>query len=202
MISFITGKLVEKSANAAVVENAGIGYDLMISGNTAQALPEIGQPVKLHTYLQISAQSDQVTLYGFFSAEERSLFKTLISISGIGARGAIKMLSGISPYRFAEVVAAEDVDFLTKLPGIGKKSAQRIIVELREKLPAMAGKKEVMPGLGSDKAEEVIQALISLGMSPQESRKAIEKVIETVGSKEAKELPTEEIIRRVLSAGR
>jgi Holliday junction DNA helicase RuvA len=202
MISFITGKLVEKTSNMAVIENGGVGYDLMISANTAQALPEIGQVVRLYTHFQISAQSDQAVLYGFASTEERSLFRTLISISGIGAKGAIKILSGISPRRFAEVIAAEDVDFLTKLPGIGKKSAQRIIVELREKLPALTGKKETMPGLASDRAEEVIQALISLGMSPQESRKAIEKVIETMGSKEAKELPTEEIIRMALSAGR
>lgn len=202
MINFIYGKLVDKSANMAVIENGGIGYDLMISGNTAQSLPELGQTVRLLTYLQVSAQSDQIMLFGFINTEERNLFKTLISISGIGAKGAIKMLSGISPHRFAEVVAAEDVDFLTKLPGIGKKSAQRIIVELREKLPALSGKKEAVAGLDSDKAEEVIQALISLGMSPQESRKALEKVVQTVGSKEAKELPTEEIIRKALSSGR
>lgn len=202
MINFISGKLVEKSVNSAVVENGGIGYDLMISGNTAHALPDLGQTIRLFTYLQVSAQSDQIMLFGFINTEERNLFKTLISISGIGAKGAIKMLSGISPKRFAEVVAAEDVDFLTKLPGIGKKSAQRIIVELREKLPALGEKKESIAGLGSDRAEEVIQALISLGMSPQESKNAIEKVVQKVGSEKAKDLPAEEIIRKALSAGR
>ena len=202
MISYVRGKLAEKSANHAVVENNGLGYYLIISANSYQALPDLGEEVCLQAYLQFSSQSDQMNLFGFSGKDEFNLFKTLISISGIGAKGAIKILSGISPRRFAEVVAAEDVDFLTKLPGIGKKSAQRIIVELREKLPALADKKQVMPGIDSDRAEEVIRALMSLGLNAQESRKAIEKVIETAGAKEAKNLPTEEIIRRALTAGR
>jgi Holliday junction DNA helicase RuvA len=202
MISYVKGMLAEKSVNHAVVENNGLGYYLIISANSYQALPDVGEGVVLHTYLQIASQSDQMNLYGFSQKEEYDLFKTLISISGIGAKGAIKILSGISPRRFAEVVVAEDVGFLTKLPGIGKKSAQRIIVELRERLPALTDKKQAVPGIDSDRAEEVVQALMTLGMNAQESRRAIEKVIQTAGAKEAKILPTEEIIRRALTAGR
>ncbi len=202
MISYVKGILTEKSLNHAVVESTGIGYFLIISANSYQNLPDIGDNVCLQAYMQMSSQSDQINLYGFSGTEERSLFKTLISISGIGAKGAIKILSGISPGRFAEVVASEDVAFLTKLPGIGKKSAQRIIVELREKLPALTDKKQAVPGIDTDRAEEVIQALMTLGMNAHESRKAIEKVIETAGAKEARILPTEEIIRRALTAGR
>jgi Holliday junction DNA helicase RuvA len=202
MISYVKGVLTEKSLNHAVVECNGVGYYLIISSNSYQGLPEIGDSVCLQTYLQMSSQSDQMNLYGFAGKDERSLFRTLISISGIGAKGAIKILSGISPMRFAEVVASEDVAFLTKLPGIGKKSAQRIIVELREKLPALTDKKQAVPGIDIDRAEEVIQALMTLGMNAQESRKAIEKVIETAGVKEAKNLPTEEVIRRALTSGR
>jgi len=198
MINFISGKLAEKSSNLAIIENNGIGYSINISSNTFQSLPQTGSEARLLTYLYV--REDQLTLFGF--AEERNLFLTLISISGIGAKGALKILSGISPRRFAEVVAAEDVAFLTKLPGIGKKSAQRIIVELREKLPALTDKKEILPGIGQESAEEVIKALGSLGLSGYESRKALEKLIETIGIEKARGLSTEEMIREVLKVGR
>lgn len=200
MIHFISGKLVEKSSNLAIIENNGIGYNLNISSNTYQSLPQNGAETRLLTYLYV--REDQLTLFGFAGAEERDLFLTLISISGIGAKGALKILSGVSPRRFAEVVVAEDVAFLTKLPGIGKKSAQRIIVELREKLPALTDKKEALPGLEKKSAEEVINALGSLGLSGHESRKALEKIIETIGADKARTLSTEEMIREVLKAGR
>ena len=200
MINFINGKLVEKSSNLAIIENNGIGYNLNISGNTFQSLPQNGSEVRLLTYLYV--REDQLTLYGFAGAEERNLFLTLISISGIGAKGALKILSGISPRRFAEVVAAEDVAFLTRLPGIGKKSAQRIIVELREKLPALTDKKEALPGIEKESVEEVINALGSLGLSGYESRKALEKLVETIGAEKARALSTEEMIREVFKVGR
>jgi len=200
MINFISGKLVEKSSNLAIIENNGIGYSVNISSNTFQSLPQNGSEVRLLTYLYV--REDQLTLYGFAGADERNLFLTLISISGIGAKGALKILSGISPRRFAEVVAAEDVAFLTKLPGIGKKSAQRIIVELREKLPALTDKKEALPGIEKESVEEVINALGSLGLSGYESRKALEKLIETIGAEKARALSTEEMIREVLKVGR
>jgi len=200
MISFICGKLVEKSSNLAIIENNGIGYDVNISGTTFESLPEAGSQARLLTYLHV--REDQLALFGFGTMEERDLFLTLISISGIGAKGAIKILSGVSPERFAEVVAAEDVAFLTRLPGIGKKSAQRIIVELREKLPAMTGSKEFMPGIKRESVEEVIRALGSLGLSGYESRKALEKVVETIGPEKARELTTEEMIREALKVGR
>jgi len=202
MISFVSGQLVEKQVNQVVVDNNGIGYGLMISNNTYQALPETGEQVRLLTYLQISQQSDQPNLFGFSDNEEKQLFLTLISISGIGAKGAIKILSGISPRRFTEVVAREDVAFLTRLPGIGKKSAQRIIVELREKLPELVEKKQLVPGMGSEKTEEALQALGALGLSSSEARKALEKVVKSIGAKKVSDLSSEELIRKALTIGR
>ena len=200
MISFVSGKLVEKSSNLAIIENHGIGYNIHISGTTFESLPQIGSQAKLLTYLHV--REDQLALFGFGSGEERDLFLTLISISGIGAKGAIKILSGVSPQRFAEVVASEDVAFLTRLPGIGKKSAQRIIVELREKLPAVIGEKEFLPGIKRESVEEVIRALGSLGLSGYESRKALEKVVKMIGPEKAGGLSTEEMIREALKVGR
>ncbi len=202
MISFVSGRLVEKSVNQVVIENNGIGYSMMISNTTYQALPEQGGNVRLHTYLQLSQQSDQPNLFGFSDKEEKELFLTLISISGIGAKGAIKILSGISPRRFTEVIAREDVAFLTRLPGIGKKSAQRIIVELREKLPALVEKKQLVAGMGTEKTEEAMQALGALGLSSSEARKALERVVESMGAKKVSELTAEDLIRQALTVGR
>lgn len=201
MIEYVSGILVSKSRNRAVVEVNGLGYGLYISDNSYRILPEAGQKVKVLTYYQHSQQSDQPLLFGFMTAEERDLFMVLISISGIGAKGAIKILSGVAPDRFMEVIASENVDFLTKLPGIGKKTAQRIIVELREKLPALTSDKQIVAGLKKDEADAVIQALSSLGMSGYESRKALEKLAESLGAEKINKLNTEELIREVLKGG-
>lgn len=198
MIEYVTGKLISKAKSKAVVETNGLGYALYISDNSYQALPEAGQNVKLLSYYYHTQQADQPILFGFASAAERDLFMILISVSGIGAKGAIKILSGISPERFMEVIAAENVDFLTKLPGIGKKTAQRIIVELREKLPALTSDKKSVPGLKREETEAVIQALSSLGMSAYESRKALEKLADNMGANKLSKLNTEELIREVL----
>jgi holliday junction DNA helicase RuvA len=200
MISYISGVVAEKFIDYVIIENSGVGFYLNISHNSAREIPQVGERLRLFTYLYV--REDQLTLYGFNSKDERDLFLTLISISGIGAKGALKILSGITPEKFVEVVASEDVAFLTTLPGIGKKSAQRIIVELREKLPALTADKEVVAGLAKEDAEAVIQALSSLGMTGYESRKAIEKVIEKIGSKTVGQLSTEDMIREVLKAGR
>jgi len=201
MIEYVAGKLISKAKSKAVVETSGLGYALYISDNSYQALPEAGQNVKLLTYYYHTQQSDQPTLFGFATTAERDLFMILISVSGIGAKGAIKILSGVSPERFMEVIAAENVDFLTKLPGIGKKTAQRIIVELREKLPALTSDKQIVPGLKQDEVESVIQALSSLGLSGYESRKALEKLAENMGGDKMSKLNTEELIREVLKGG-
>jgi len=200
MINFISGKLIKKNPASVVVENGGIGFNVLISSNTYQYLPELNEKVKLNTYLYV--REDQLTLFGFYDEKERGLFLTLISISGIGAKGAIKILSGIAPDKFVEVVAAEDVSYLTKIPGIGKKSAQRIIVELREKLPALSATKEAVAGIEPDKYDQALQALGVLGLSHQESRRALEKLTKTLGADKISSMTVENLIKETLKAGR
>ena len=200
MIAYVSGRLVEKSANLAVVDNRGIGYRMIISSTTLAGLPEEGAEVRLTTYMHV--RENEISLFGFGRRDELELFEVLISISGIGPRGAVKILSGSSPERFSEMVAAEDVAFLTSIPGIGKKTAQRIIVELREKLPALTADKKLVPGLDKDKTDEVIQALAVLGLSKHESRVALEKTVAAMGQKKIASLSTEELIREALKTGR
>lgn len=200
MIAYVSGKLINKAPNLAIIDNHGIGYKLMISSFTLASLPMVGETAKLITYMHV--RENEISLFGFGREDELELFEVLISISGIGPRGAIKILSGSSPERFAEMVASEDVAFLTSIPGIGKKTAQRIIVELREKLPALSPDKKAVSGIDNDKAAEVIQALGVLGLSNHESRKVLEKIAKKLGASNTAKMTTEELIHEALKFGR
>ena len=132
MFSYIKGSLEEKSSNYVVIDVMGIGYKIFMSDSSINSIGEIGEKVKVHTHYHV--REDDISLYGFLTNEELRMFELLLQVSGIGAKSAITMLSNISPSSFALAVLSNDVDSLKKIPGIGPKSAARIILELQDKL--------------------------------------------------------------------
>lgn len=195
MIARLAGTLIHKQAPLMVIDIAGIGYEVEAPLTVFDDLPETGQPVVILTHLSI--KDDSHTLYGFSSAEQRTLFRQLLKISGIGAKLALTILSGVSGDQLARYVADNDTVSLTRLPGIGKKTAERIIMELRDKL-------EVIPATGGsatgdsaviarDASSEAAHALSALGYKPQEVSRMVRQAAEP-------EMSAEEIIRRALQS--
>lgn len=140
MFSYIKGSLEVKSNGYIVVECGGIGYKIFMSDKSLSEIGEIGENIKVYTYFKV--REDDISLYGFKTDEELRMFEMLLSVSGIGAKSAIVMLSNIEPSAFAFAVISDDVDRITKIPGIGKKTAQRLILELKDKLKSVDIEKE------------------------------------------------------------
>jgi Holliday junction DNA helicase RuvA len=196
LIAYLEGKLVEKNPTLLILEVNGVGYAVNIPVSTYGSLVETGQTVKILTYQHV--REDELKLYGFSTKPEKELFELLIAVNGVGPRMALSILSCISVQEFQRSVLQEDLDVLTAISGVGKKKAQRLIVELKEKL----GKVD----LGERKdlreedttltpaVDEAALALISLGYTKVDARRALDKVTEE--TKEA--LPVEELIKRVL----
>ena len=136
MIAHLRGKLIHKEPGQAIVEAAGVGYDVVISVPTFTALPSVGAETSLHIHTQVS--EDQIALFGFLDREEKRLFERLITVSGVGPKLAIKILSGLSPERTVQAIRAQDHAQLTRIPGVGKKLAERLVVELKDKLEDFA----------------------------------------------------------------
>lgn len=177
MFAYIKGSLEEKSSDYVVVETAGVGYKIFMSSSAISMMPECETIVKVHTYYHV--REDNISLYGFNTKEELKLFELLISVSGIGAKSAISMLSNITPSSFALAVITEDVKKLTELPGIGKKSAQRIILELKDKLKAQETEDEIKiekPIINNESSEEAIAALQILGYTKKEIEQTLSKL--------------------------
>jgi Holliday junction DNA helicase RuvA len=180
-----------------MIEVQGVGYDLEASLSTFANLPELGVEVTLYTHL--SVREDAHTLYGFASVAERSLFRNLIRISGIGAKLALLILSGMNVETFASCVREGDTLALTRLPGIGKKTAERLIIEMRDRIaeidlinPAIAGTvKNPMSPLTSSPTDDAVRALVALGYKSTDA-------LQMVRALDTEDLPSEEIIRRAL----
>lgn len=195
MIAYIKGKLETKSSTYVVVDVNGIGYKIFMSGTAISEMPEVGENVKVHTYYYV--REDNISLYGFNTQEELKMFELLLSVSGVGAKSAIAMLSAIKPSSFALAVISNDVKALIKIPGVGPKSAQRIILELKDKLKteqALAEEDNIeIKTIIADnsKVDEAISALQVLGYN----RKEIEKAFEHIPSKE---LSVEDLIKQAL----
>ena len=178
MYSYIKGSLEEKMSNYIVVENNEIGYKIFMSKSAIGRTGEIGSKVKVYTHYHV--REDDISLYGFLTNEELKMFELLLSVSGVGAKSAISMLSNISPSEFAVSIVNNDITKLTKVPGIGKKSAQRIVLELKDKLKSeqelvnneMSQEENEIIDIGSD-TEEAISALQILGYNRKEIQKAI-----------------------------
>lgn len=180
MYAYIKGTLEIKTAEYVVVETCGIGYKIFMSETAIDKLGELGTKVKIYTYLKV--REDDMSLYGFNTNEELRMFELLLSVSGVGAKSAIVILSNITPSSFALAVITDDVGKLKKLPGIGPKTAQRIILELKDKLKAVedTNKEELEDMLNkkeadSQKISEAMSALQVLGYSRKEIEKAFEQ---------------------------
>jgi len=172
MISHLRGKLAVKEPNLAVVDVQGVGYAVAIPVTTYSSLPALGGDVVLHTYTHV--REDALALFGFLKTAERSLFEKLISVSGVGPRLALTVLSGMKSEELLEAIRGGDVQRLVKIPGVGRKTGERIILELREKLgPIETLRAPSTPGAAVE--YEVISALVNLGCSRDAADKAVEK---------------------------
>ncbi len=189
MYAYIKGSLEVKTRGYIVIDANGIGYKIFMSETAIAELGEIGQVVKVHTYLKV--KEDEMSLYGFNTNEELRMFELLLSVSGIGAKSAINILSNITPSSFALAVITNDVTKIKSLPGIGPKGAQRIILELKDKLNKQQDieevEKQVEKVIDTQKYNEAISALQVLGYSKKEIEKALQGINE--------ELTVEEIIK-------
>ncbi len=193
MFAYIKGSLEEKSNGYVVIEAGGIGYKIFMSNKAIGILGETDTVVKVHTYYYV--REDNISLYGFVNKEELTMFELLLSVSGIGAKSAITMLSNIEPSSFALAVITNDIKKLTKIPGIGSKTAQRIVLELKDKLKAennITKLEETEIEIKDDNmSNEAIAALQILGYN----RKEIDEVINKI---DISSMSTEEIIRASL----
>jgi len=174
MIAHLRGKLISKQPGQAIVEAAGVGYDVAISVPTFTALPSLGAEASLHIHTQVS--EDQIALFGFLELEEKRLFERLITVSGVGPKLAIKMLSGLSSDRTVQAIRGQDHAQLTRIPGVGKKLAERLVVELKDKLDDFAVA-PVQSTARGPAAEDVLSALVNLGYQRAAAEKAIEQAI-------------------------
>ena len=175
MIAHLRGRLFTKDPGHVIVEAGGVGYEVIISIPTFTALPAEGAEVSLHVYTQV--REDILALYGFLDLKEKRLFERLITVSGVGPRLAVTILSGLSPERTVNAIRAQDHVTLTHIPGVGKKLAERLVVELKDKLEDMAVAPAAVVSAGPA-AEDVLSALTNLGYQRPAAQKAIETAVE------------------------
>ncbi len=183
MIAFLEGKVAEKAAGRVVLAVNGTGYEVLVSASTVSKLPPTGKPARLFTRLQV--RDDTMVLYGFASQDERSLFDLLVTVSGVGPKVALSFLSVLSPDALRRAVASGDVAALTVVPGVGKKVAQRVVLDLKDRL---GGDVVVIEGPLSD----VREALLALGLTAQETSEAM------AGLSPEGDRPVEELLREAL----
>ena len=177
MLAYIKGTLEMKTKNFIVIDVGGLGYKIFMPETTINEIGEIGENIKVHTYYRV--REDDISIYGFRTAEELRTFELLLSVSGVGAKSALTMLSCIEPSEFAIAVISNNVKLLTQIPGIGTKSAQRIILELKDKLKAEQDEEQIEQSkLKSAKINETVQEAISGLMVLGYSRKDIDKAFE------------------------
>lgn len=177
MFAYIKGSLEMKFKNHVVIDVGGLGYKIFMAENAINSLGEIGEIIKVFTYYRV--REDDVSIYGFKTQEQLRMFELLLSVSGVGAKSALVMLSCIEPSEFAIAVISNNVKLLTQIPGIGPKSAQRIILELKDKLKAEQNEEQIEESkIKSAKVNENVQEAISGLMVLGYSRKDIEKAFE------------------------
>ena len=191
MIARLVGVLAEKAPPHVLVDVNGVGYEVQVPMSTFYNLPDLGAKVTLLT--QFIVREDAQQLFGFLTAEERASFRELVKISGIGARTALSLLSGLSTPELAQAVAAQDASRLVKVPGVGKKTAERLLLELKGKLaPALttAGMSVV-----SDAQSDILQALLALGYSDKEAQLALKQLPVDVGVSDGIKLALKSLAR-------
>jgi Holliday junction DNA helicase RuvA len=189
MIAFLEGTVVEKAGDRVVISVGGTGYEILVPALTMAKLPATGRKAKVFTRLQV--RDDAMVLYGFASVDERSLFDLLITVSGVGPKVALAILSVLSPEALRRAVASGDGDALTLVPGVGRKVAGRIVLDLKDRLGAVG------EGAATGPIAEVREALLALGLTAQEAREALSALTPN-GDR-----PVEELLREALrSVGR
>lgn len=200
MIAQIRGELIEKRPGSVIVETQGIGYQVFVSLSTFYDLPETSQGVRLYTYTHV--REDLLQLFGFSTFREKEIFQTLLGVSGIGPKLALNILSGIAPAELVASLQAEDVARLTAIPGVGRKTAERLVFDLKEKIGKIAASGEAPKEKkgGKDRlAEDVISALVNLGYRKNQAEAVVERIWRL-----RPEASLEEILReslRTLAAG-
>jgi Holliday junction DNA helicase RuvA len=175
MIALLRGVLLEKHPNQAIVDAAGVGYDVTIPVSTFTKLPDAGAEVRLRIYTHV--REDVLALYGFLTQDEKALFEKLISVSGIGPTLAVKVLSGLAAPDLILAIRRGEVEKLVKLPGVGKKTAERMVLELRDKLPPITGEEPAAPPAEafSPVDQDVLSALLNLGCGRPQAEAAVRK---------------------------
>ena len=193
MIGSLIGLIKEKKPSLLLLEVNGVGYEIHVPLSTSFQLPKDGESAYLLTHLIV--REDQHTLYGFATEEERNLFRTLIKISGVGAKMALTILSGINVNGFIQSVINEDIDTLVHLPGIGKKTAERLIVEMKDRIDGITDNLESSAGSMSENSIviEARNALVNLGYKSNEAKKILDNI-------DTKGLSVEELLRQALKS--
>ena len=194
MIGRLHGLLLRKEPPALLVDVGGVGYELEAPMTTFYELPAVGEQITLYTHLVV--REDAHLLYGFAREAQRRLFRDLLKVNGVGPRVALAVLSGLSDEEFTRCVAEEDITRLTKVPGIGRKTAERLVIEMRDKLPKDVPLPAIHatadgPVAPADPVSEAVSALVSLGYKPNEASRAVRGIA-------SKGLSAEEIIRQAL----
>jgi len=199
MIGRLKGKLLEKKPPSLLIDVNGVGYEVDVPMTTFYDLPKTGDDVILFTHLVV--REDAHLLYGFIRESDRALFRSLLKVSGVGAKLALALLSGISSHDFIKTIRSNDVTTLTRIPGVGKKTAERLVMEMRDRLKELVQDSDgnefassiPSDALPPDEIKDAVSALIALGFKPPEASRMVSR-IDTTG------LPSEEIIRQALQS--
>ncbi|MBW1792551.1 MAG: Holliday junction branch migration protein RuvA [Deltaproteobacteria bacterium] len=196
MIACLKGELYFKSPENVIIMAGGVGYDIRVTESCYMGLPEKGQEafVSIYTYVR----EDTLALYGFVNTDEKETFLLLMSVSGIGPKVALAILSGISPHELSTAIRTEDFHRLTKLPGIGKKTAERLCLELKDKMPFMAVDintplKQFEKASDNQQVADTVSALVNLGITRANAEDAVQRVI-----RETPDVSFEELVRQAL----
>ncbi len=198
MIAFLSGKLIEKTANAVIIETNGVGYEVIIPLSTFYELGEVGSEVQLKIFTYV--REDALQLFGFKTARERELYLKLISVQGVGAKSGITMLSGMSADEIIAAIRTDNLAKLTAIPGVGKKTAERLVIELRDKVAELAAgvSADVSTAAGAAIGGEAVfddalSALINLGYKKDAAEKALQQAM-----KDGTELNVQKLLRAAL----
>ena len=203
MIGRIRGKLVEKLPPEVLIDVSGVGYEIQMPMTSLHQLPELGQEVVIYTHFVV--REDAQLLFGFADRQERALFRELIKANGVGPKMALTIMSGMSANQFVQVVNNSDVASLVKLPGVGKKTAERLIIEMRDRLKSVFGDTDALPvelstistptvmSPAANVRDEALSALLALGYKPPQAEKMIKAVFDD-------SLKSEELIREALKS--
>ena len=202
MIASLRGELFHKESDRMIVDVNGVGYEVSFSQISHSRLPEIGDEVFIHIYTDV--REDALNLYGFVDKEEKEMFLLLVKVSGVGPKLALNMLSGYPPAEIARAIVSEDIHALVKLPGVGKKTAERLCVELKDKVPFIPKTHDIHsaphPALDEEdqRIRDVISALVNLGYQSMAARKALESVQKQSEKDVFQSMPLEELLRQAL----